>query len=290
MRRISFIYTTIILALLNINLAIADQYILLYQNLFINEGDKAVNKFQLYLPIPPEREHQKISNQTHYPQPSDYLTDKYGQKIAYFEFNNILPGQTFGMYWIGDISTSYKEYDIDPNKVSGLETIPQDIIDVYTRNEEMYSLQSDIIQHAAEEASAGATNTYWMAKNILNFVNANLTHGGSGGWDNAETVYINKEGTCSEFTYLFIALCRANGLPARYVGGTMKRENMIDTSFHRWAEVYLPPYGWVPFDAQTNKFARSRNDAFIVSFSGGNSDYLGWADIEQIKKHNMLYD
>ena len=99
--------------------------------------------------------------------------------------------------------------------------------------------------------------------------------------------FSNPTGSCTEYTYLFIALCRANGLPARYVGGTVQRGpgTSVDTSFHRWAEVYLPPYGWVPVDVQADDgssgvshayFGVDTDNRFATTVGGGDSEYLKW--------------
>jgi hypothetical protein len=50
----------------------------------------------------------------------------------------------------------------------------------------------------------------------------------------------NKKGDCTEFMYLFSALCRANKIPARCIGGYVRSENAIlkPNGYHNWAEFY----------------------------------------------------
>jgi transglutaminase-like putative cysteine protease len=58
-------------------------------------------------------------------------------------------------------------------------------------------------------------------------------------------------GVCQQFAELFIALCRAKGLPARYVSGLntyFDERNPNSTSRHGWAEVFVSGLDWVPFD------------------------------------------
>jgi hypothetical protein len=58
-----------------------------------------------------------------------------------------------------------------------------------------------------------------------------------------------KQGDCTEFADLFVALCRANNLPARFRQGFLVCDiPKGSTPKHDWAEVYLADYGWVPFD------------------------------------------
>ena len=56
-----------------------------------------------------------------------------------------------------------------------------------------------------------------------------------------------RKGDCSEYSALFVALCRAKNIPARVVSG-YTTETVESTTGHAWVEVYLRRYGWVPFD------------------------------------------
>jgi transglutaminase-like putative cysteine protease len=58
-------------------------------------------------------------------------------------------------------------------------------------------------------------------------------------------------GKCTDISSVFIALCRAAGVPAREVFGLRlgrKAEEDITGYQHCWAEFFLPGYGWVPAD------------------------------------------
>ena len=111
----------------------------------------------------------------------------------------------------------------------------------------------------------------------------------TGGWDPAPTVLSRGSGSCSEYTYLFVAMCRAAGIPARYEAGGHVRDTLpyVDTVFHRWHQVYLPPYGWVNIDAtwddknypanQARYFGAASNTLFATTVSGGGSNKISWA-------------
>jgi transglutaminase-like putative cysteine protease len=66
----------------------------------------------------------------------------------------------------------------------------------------------------------------------------------------------SKSGDCSHFASAFVLMCRTIGVPARCVGGFSPGKKNIITGIievrpaqaHAWAEIYLPKYGWVPFD------------------------------------------
>jgi hypothetical protein len=46
---------------------------------------------------------------------------------------------------------------------------------------------------------------------------------------------------------LFIALCRMNGIPARWQSGWESFEAK-GNNMHDWCEFYIEPYGWLPAD------------------------------------------
>ena len=55
-----------------------------------------------------------------------------------------------------------------------------------------------------------------------------------------------KKGDCSEYCDLFVALCRAKKIPARFLTGYITKSS--STPKHSWVEVYFKEYGWVSFD------------------------------------------
>ena len=58
-------------------------------------------------------------------------------------------------------------------------------------------------------------------------------------------------GKCTDISSVFIALCRAAGVPAREIFSVRlgkKAEEDVTTWQHCWAEFFLPGYGWVTAD------------------------------------------
>jgi hypothetical protein len=63
-------------------------------------------------------------------------------------------------------------------------------------------------------------------------------------------------------------------------------EASMDDVFHRWTEVYLPSYGWIPVDTSAGDdewqadamkaFGSYTNRILITTIGGGDSEYLGW--------------
>ena len=254
---------------------------------FDNHGPGKVLNLDVYVAIPETRSNQRISGLT-FSAPFTATVDEYGQPLAHFRFPLLEPGERATVGWQGDVEIEARTYAIDPAQVTGLDTIPPDVIDTYVgRQLDRYSLDSRTIQNAARLAAGGATNPYWIARNVHDYVARRLSYDNDGSWDDAETVFIQRRGSCTEYAILYISLLRANGVPARYVAGTRQRDDgrYVDTLFHRWNEIYLPPYGWVPVDVLHDDSLSGPRDAyfgaisderFVTTMSGGGSEYLGW--------------
>jgi transglutaminase-like putative cysteine protease len=63
----------------------------------------------------------------------------------------------------------------------------------------------------------------------------------------AVNALIQGKGDCTEYSDLFVALCRAKNIPARFITGYRVDRNATSPK-HNWPEVYLQEYGWIPFD------------------------------------------
>lgn len=90
----------------------------------------------------------------------------------------------------------------------------------------------------------------------------------------------SKDGDCTDYADLLIALCRARGIPARtsegYLTTTVARD---DTQKHDWVEIYLKDLGWVPFDPFHIDLNAAKVDTlrpvYILLSNRRNDDTLG---------------
>ncbi|MBF0227160.1 MAG: transglutaminase domain-containing protein [Desulfobacterales bacterium] len=78
-------------------------------------------------------------------------------------------------------------------------------------------------------------------------------------------VFIHKKGDCTEFMYLFVALCRANNISSRPIAGYVCPESKIvnPDDYHNWAEFYLDG-SWHISDPQKKIFMRNAVDYIAV--------------------------
>jgi transglutaminase-like putative cysteine protease len=260
-----------------------------YSLSFQVQGPDPLLTADVFLAIPQSRPNQKILGKPRFvPEPDEILTDRWGQAVARFQRKDLAPGARFEPRIIVDAILYRTRFWVNPDDVGRLDDIPREIRERYLVDGRKYRLFDPFIQKAAREAVGDEKNPYWMARRIYRYVMDHMTYSLEGGWDTAPEVLRRGSGSCSEYSFAFIALCRAVGIPARYLGGIVTRgdDAFVDNVFHRWTEIWLPGYGWIPIDAdrgdkpttrgQALGFAYQENTLLVTTEGGGESEYLDW--------------
>ncbi len=63
-------------------------------------------------------------------------------------------------------------------------------------------------------------------------------------------------GVCQDHAHVFIAGCRAAGIPSRYVSGYYYRPTLGgQAASHAWADAWVPDHGWISIDITHGCFA-----------------------------------
>ena len=254
----------------------------------MNYGPGIVKSMDIYIAIPVNRDNQEIISLDFSSNLKDKLTDQWGQQVAHFHFTNIKPGEKVEAImkvkaYLYDVS-----YFIFPDQVGTLDKIPEKLKKLYIIDKDKYQIYHPVIQNAVKKAVGDEKNVYWIVRNIFDYLRENMYYERSGGWNTAPTVLARGNGSCSEYSFVFIAMCRAAGVPARYVGSVAERGEAasMDDVYHRWVEVYMPGYGWIPIDPsggdqvspakQAHYFGHLSKRFLITTQSGGNSKYMDW--------------
>ena len=219
--------------------------------------------------------------------------DQWGQEVAVYEVGELAPGATRSVRLDARGEFHRISTKIFPDRVGPLKDIPEDVRDRYLADEDKYRVRGDYIQAKVKDVVGDETNPYFMARRLYDFLIGRINYQMIGGWDIAPTVIERGTGSCSEYTFSYIALCRAVGIPARYVGALVLRgeDSSVDTAFHRWAEIYLPSIGWIPVDVNAGdevwqgdrcfSFGGIANRFLITTRGGGASTRLNWGyDLE----------
>ncbi len=241
-----------------------------------------------YIAIPWDMNQQKIGTKIFSPVDYKLEKDRWNQSVAAFNYRNTGSDSVLKSLIIVEADISEIQYFIFPDRCGTLKDIPKDIRELYTADGGKYLLSEKYIQDLSKKIVGDEQNPYWIARKIFDYVRKNLEYKLEGGWNVAPVVLERGTGSCSEYTFSFIALARAAGLPARYVGAIVVRgdDASLDEVFHRWPEIYLPNYGWIPIDPQGGDKAAPRdrirnigslsNRFLITTQGGGDSEYLGW--------------
>ncbi|MFB2879786.1 transglutaminase family protein [Floridanema aerugineum] len=75
-----------------------------------------------------------------------------------------------------------------------------------------------------------------------------------------------KSGSCRDFAVLFMEVCRAVGLAARFVSGYQEGDlDQKERDLHAWVEVYLPGAGWRGYDPTHGLAVSDRHIPLVAS-------------------------
>ncbi|TVP76602.1 MAG: transglutaminase family protein [Puniceicoccaceae bacterium] len=127
--------------------------------------------------------------------------------------------------------------------------------------------------HEAEAIVRGIEDVRLRAEAIMRFIYEQFSYasGSTHVASKIEEVFPQRRGVCQDFAHIMIALCRAVGIPTRYVSGYFYVERPTaasandTTASHAWVECYLPGPGWVAYDPTHNR----RADQKYIKLAGG---------------------
>ena len=263
---------------------------------------------KLWIPIPREWDSQKavkiISVQ---PEPhARYVDPEYGNPMLFWDFGKD-PERTSYKVHLKYRSEQYDVHsNIDTNRIGTYDKTSKDYI-LYTRSTNTISI-TDKVRELAKTAVGDEKNPYLQAKRIYELVRDKMCYispSGLGLMRSVETILdrpvidpkTGQEyylGVCHDQSMVFVALCRAVGIPARSVLALWDKRPWIRTTpentepavdfreesiqglavsvrrriaGHSWAEIYLTNYGWVPIDPTFGQVGCSNvnNRAVIIT-------------------------
>jgi hypothetical protein len=182
------------------------------------------------------------------------LNDSSGNTYAYWS-NIIIDGkQNFFAeinYYVLSFST---HYTINSSLITDYDK-GSELYKRYTQPEELIQSDNRSIVLKAQSLAGNESNIHEKVSKIYNFVITYMHYAAQSEERGAVWALQNGVGDCSEYSYLFVALCRAAGIPARVQAGfAFHRVGEALEDGHMWAEYYLENYGWVPVDATWRLF------------------------------------
>jgi len=256
---------------------------------FRNFGPGTVEALDACMAIPRDRDNQTLLSQPAFsPTPTAMVVDHWRQPFARFTAAAVAAGERRLSELRVRARLFHTEYVVFPERVGPLAEIPADL-KPYLADGFKYDITHPVIRKAVAEAVGKETRPYWIMRGIFNYILKKIDYKLKplGGWNPAPTVLQRGTGSCSEYSFVFIAMCRAAGLPARYVGSVVVRDKDRgrDEVWHRWPEVFLPRYGWIPVDPSAEGHRDTSggiarligtvgNRYLITTEGGGDSEFL----------------
>jgi transglutaminase-like putative cysteine protease len=98
--------------------------------------------------------------------------------------------------------------------------------------------------------------------------------------DSAAVVFARGQGVCQDQAHVFVACCRAGGIPARYVSGYLCSVDGSDSASHAWVDAWLEDaQGWVGIDVTHLKPMGPKHCRLAVG-----RDYLDAAPVRGVRR------
>ena len=193
-----------------------------------NKSHQVLEKAELWTFAPVKQTASQQCLKLHANYPYTLLSDDSGNQVLYFTFENLAP---FGSRVVTIKASLHVSPRANPIP-SG--PWPRDL------NPQKY-IESDhpaIHRVAHKLHSPDASKTI---EKVFNWVAGHVRYSGYAGKDRGALYALDhKRGDCTEYADLFVALCRANGIPARPVGGYVCPQSGVLTArdYHNWGEFY----------------------------------------------------
>ena len=138
-----------------------------------------------------------------------------------------------------------------------------------------FQIDHQAVLSQAKKIVGDEKDTLEKAKRIEKWVYKTLKKAYDANADSALEILENKAGDCTEHTLIFVALCRASGVPAREVGGLAYIDQPKPLfGWHAWAEIH-DGHQWVSIDPTWNQVYV---DGTHLKMSEGDRD-LTWTNV-----------
>jgi transglutaminase-like putative cysteine protease len=130
------------------------------------------------------------------------------------------------------------------------------------------------IKSLVAEILTGEEKPLQKARMIYDFITTKVTYSFMRSYltleNHVEYISVNLKGDCGLQALLFITLCRAAGIPARWQSGLAAEPDSIGS--HDWAQFYVEPWGWLFCDCSYGGAAWRKGNMERWDFYFGNLD------------------
>jgi len=190
--------------------------------------------------------------------------------IAKFNLGDLPPGESANAYINCDAILCEYEYLQSGNGLNESYNPGDKDLALYTGAEYYIDSDSRQIKSTVKTVVGEETEPILIAERLYDYVANRMVYDEEKleekvkSYRYASDIINSGKGVCTDYTILFIALCREAGIPAKFVQGVpvfsiLEEGNGSLQYGHAWAEIKLPGYGWVPVDITTESGFMSYN-------------------------------
>ncbi|MBU0743270.1 hypothetical protein KKG45_12865 [bacterium] len=200
-------------------------------------------RVRLWLSLPGDRPGQQVRIRNIEPRPAEIIVDEdHGNRIVYWDVTPVPDDKLLLFHYDFVASLSEVRTEVDPDRLEPYDESSA-LYRRFTRAGGLILTDGEVLK-AARSIVDGEVNPHRRAKLLFDWMVANLEFvpGGTPERDTVGTLR-GRRGDCGQFSQLYVAMCRALGIPARTV-----TSNWLVGGRHRYAEILMPPYGWLPVD------------------------------------------
>jgi transglutaminase-like putative cysteine protease len=160
--------------------------------------------------------------------------------------------------------------NLDDSKVQPL---PADFDARYLAERPPHIRFSPRLKETAAQIVGGETNPLAKARKLFHWVDSHIAYHAEEEYGIipaiSEHALVDRRGDCGVQGTLFITLCRAAGVPARWQSGWETQPNG-NHNMHDWTEIYVAPWGWLPVDPSYG--LKKSDDPAVREFYFGHQD------------------
>jgi transglutaminase-like putative cysteine protease len=149
---------------------------------------------------------------------------------------------------------------------------PDADVSAYLREEPPHIMLSPDVRQLAADIVGNEKNPIRKAERIFRWMDANIRYCAEMEYATlaniTEKIMQERRGDCGVQAILFVSLCRAAGVPARWQSGWVTQPGRWN--MHDWAEFYAEPFSWLPADPSIG--FRKSDDVEVREFLFGHVD------------------
>lgn len=195
-------------------------------------------------------------------------TDEDGNKVAILNMSNIQANESSEYTVSYDVISKPRNLlDISPSGAKTLSDIPQNLTATYLNDTETWMTNNPTLQNLASSLKGSEIRVLVIVENFVSWIWKNIAYPYNSTHEfpfYPNETLASKSGDCDDQAILLISLSRIVGIPAYLQIGAIYRPDITNESslawgghieniqnrigWHGWAMVYVPPWGWLPFD------------------------------------------